>query len=137
MKKALTAAALLFLPLISSAQSLNLSPLQTLISSIASLIGMIVPVLLTLALVVFFWGLVRYLWGHGGKADIDGAKRIMKWGLITLFVMVSVWGIIELMQTALGINKNATGKAPQILYSGANSQYPISPSFQGVGANPY
>ena len=109
------------LPLVSFAQSLNLSPIASLLGAIASIIGALVPILVSLGLAVFLWGLVRYLWGAGGKAKIDDAKKLMKWGLITLFIMVSVWGIIDLMQSALGINKNATGKAPQILYTGGSS----------------
>ena len=121
MKKGLSFIALLSLPLVSFAQGLNLSPVKQLISSLSVVVGMLVPLLLTLALVVFFWGLVRYLWGGGSKPDIEGAKKLMRWGLLTLFVMVSVWGIIELMQRALDINENATGKAPQILYTGSDS----------------
>jgi len=111
--------ALAFLPLVSSAQSLNFSPIATLINAVAKIIGALVPVLVTLALVVFLWGLVRYLWGGAAKADLQSAKRLMGWGLIILFVMVSVWGIVALMQEALSINKNASGKAPQIQYSGS------------------
>lgn len=110
-----TLSALLFaLPLAASAQSLQ--PLANLIGAIARLVGALVPILITLALVVFFWGLVRYLLGTGGKSDIDGAKNLMKWGLVTLFVMVSVWGIVRLAQDALGINPNAGATSPQVLY---------------------
>ncbi len=118
--RALSLLALLGLPLVSFAQSLNLSPVSKLIGAIAAVIGTLVPILVTLGLVVFLWGLVKYLWGHGGKADIDGAKKLMKWGLLTLFVMVSVWGIIDLMQAAFNIDKNAQGRAPQIQYSGGS-----------------
>lgn len=137
-KRGIALAALAGLPLASFAQSLNLSPIESLLGAVASLVGALVPILITLALVVFFWGLVKYLWGAAGKGNHQKGKDLMKWGLVTLFVMVSVWGIIDLMQSALDINKNATGKAPQILYTGG-TQYQTSPSFQGVGngASPY
>ncbi len=100
---------------------LNLSPIQSLISALAGVVGALVPVLVTMGLAVFLWGLVKYMWGSGAGPDIEKAKVLMKWGLVILFVMVSVWGIISLMQAALGINANATGKAPQIIYPGASS----------------
>lgn len=106
-------ALLLALPLAASAQSLQ--PLANLIGAIARLVGALVPILITLALVVFFFGLVRYMWGHGGKSDVDGAKNLMKWGIVTLFVMVSIWGIVRLAQDALGINPNASVTSPQVL----------------------
>lgn len=100
---------------------LNLSPLVSLISALAKVVGMLVPVLVTMGLAVFLWGLVKYMWGSGAGPEIDKAKTLMKWGLVILFVMVSVWGIIALMQAALGINANATGKAPQIIYPGTGN----------------
>ena len=100
---------------------LNLSPLTDIIGAFGQLVGTLVPILITLALVVFFWGLVRYLWWGTSEPRIDEAKTLMKWGLITLFLMVSIWGIIALMQKALDIDKNATGKAPQIQYSGGSN----------------
>jgi len=97
---------------------INLSPVSNLINAFGQIVGALVPILVTLALVVFLWGLVRYLWGGGSEPDIEGAKQLIKWGLITLFVVVSIWGIIALMQTALNINENAAGKAPQLQYKG-------------------
>jgi hypothetical protein len=128
-KRALPLIALAGLPFAASAQSLNLSPIASLIGAVAAIIGALVPILVTLALVVFLWGLVKYLWGKGGKADVAGAKQLMKWGLITLFVMVSVWGIIDLMQSAFGINKNAAGRAPQILYTGNTNGSASTPTW--------
>ena len=122
MKKTLASSALLFaLPLLASAQTLQ--PLANLIGAVGRLVGALVPILITLALVVFFWGLVRYLWGSGGKSNTAGAKDLMKWGLITLFVMVSVWGIVRLAQDALGINRNADVTAPRVLVPGDSRPY--------------
>jgi hypothetical protein len=107
-------ALLLALPLAASAQTLQ--PLANLIGAIARLVGALVPILITLALVVFFWGLVRYLWGSGGKTDHAAGKQMMLWGIISLFVMVSVWGIVRLAQDALDVNPNQTVTSPQVLY---------------------
>jgi len=107
-------ALLLVLPAVASAQSLQ--PLANLISAIARLVGALVPILITLALVVFFFGLVRYLWGAGGKGDHSKGKQLMIWGLISLFVMVSVWGIVRLAQDALGVNPNQDVLSPKVLY---------------------
>jgi hypothetical protein len=118
MKKTLISSALLLaLPLAAFAQSLQ--PLANLISSIAVLVGALVPILITAALVVFFWGLIRYLWPSGGKSNVAGAKQLMIWGLVTLFVMVSVWGIVRLAQSALGVDPNAAPTSPKVLLPGA------------------
>ncbi len=61
------------------------------------MLNRLIPVLIALALVVFFWGLVKYI--RSGKAA--GAKDVMIAGLVGLFVMVSVWGIIRIAQNTL------------------------------------
>lgn len=104
---------LLALPLAASAQTLQ--PLANLIGAIARLVGALVPILITMALVAFFWGLVRYLFNSGKDGHAEG-KNLMIWGLVSLFVMVSVWGIVRLAQDALGVNPNAGAVAPQVLY---------------------
>lgn len=116
MRKTLAAlsALLLAAPAVASAQSLQ--PLANLIGAVARLVGALVPILITLALVAFFWGLIQYLWKGGDKKSVGNGKRLMIWGLITLFVMVSVWGIVRLGQDALGINPNAGATSPQVLY---------------------
>lgn len=117
--RALLLGALWALPALALAQTINLAPIESLFSAASSLIQALVRILITLALVVFFWGLVRYLFYGTSEPRLKEAKTLMIWGLITLFVMVSVWGITEMMQTLLGINKNAPGRAPQIEYTGA------------------
>lgn len=123
---ALAALVCVFIPAEALAQGLNLSPIESLVGSVAGLLRMVIPVLVTLGLAVFLWGLVRYLWGTGTEPDLNNAKLLMKWGLVILFVMVSVWGIIDLMQRALNIDKNATGRAPQIEYGSGNRSVPYT-----------
>ena len=71
--------------------------LKQLIASVGDMLNMLIPVLIALALVVFFWGLVKYI--QSGKAK--GGKDIMIAGLVGLFIMVSVWGIIKVAQNTL------------------------------------
>jgi lysylphosphatidylglycerol synthetase-like protein (DUF2156 family) len=72
----------------------------TIVQSIVSLINITVGVLAALAVVVFFWGLVRFVSessdAHGHS---EGKERII-WSLIALFVLVSIWGILALMNAA-------------------------------------
>lgn len=59
----------------------------------------LVAILIGLALIMFFWGLVKYLQsGLGDKAKLEEAKKLMVWGVVVLFVMVSVWGLVRIVQ---------------------------------------
>lgn len=62
------------------------------------MLNRVIPVLIALALVIFFWGLVQYIRTH------KGGKDIMIAGLLGLFIMVSVWGIIRIAQNTLGVS---------------------------------
>ena len=98
---------LLLLPTVAFAA---LTGVKDLITSVEGLINPLITLAVGLALVAFLWGLAKFIFRLGGdeKAVEDG-KRIMKWGLIALFVMVSVWGIIELIQQdLLGLNSGST-----------------------------
>jgi hypothetical protein len=77
----------------------------TLVRVFLDLIRITIPVLAGLALFVFFWGLAKFILRIGGDEKAIGeGKNLMKWGLIALFVMVSVWGILRFVYTDLGFS---------------------------------
>ena len=55
------------------------------------------PVLIGLGLFLFIWGIVKFLTAQGSEESVSIAKKRMFWGIIILFVMVSFWGIVELL----------------------------------------
>ena len=92
---ALTAGAAL-LPAIASAQTL----LNTL-ALVSQFLNSLIYLFITLAIDVFFWGLIRYLWEVGEKKS-EGLQTML-WGVIAIFVMVSIWGIIRLLQSTFRV----------------------------------
>ncbi len=66
----------------------------------------LLTLLLTFALVLFLWGVVQYLRKLGSK-DAEEAKKIMWWGIIALFVMVSVWGLVGILTSTFGLNNSS------------------------------
>jgi len=87
----------LLVPVFASAQTLGDS-----LVLISKLLNGIIGLFITLAIVVFFWGLIKYLWSIDNENAHEGLK-IMFWGLIAIFVMVSIWGIIKLLQNTLHV----------------------------------
>jgi hypothetical protein len=77
--------------------------LKELIEIFLSLISAALPVLAGLALLVFLWGLAKFIFKVGGdeKAVADG-KNLIKWGLLALFILVSFWAIIGFFYEDLG-----------------------------------
>ncbi len=111
MKKTLTLVAFYTFPFVAFAQTPT--NLTGLISFAGDIANRLIPLLIAVALVVFFWGLVQYIWG-ANKEKAAGPKNIMVAGLLGLFVMVSVWGIIRIAQNTLGVNNQAPISIPQV-----------------------
>lgn len=57
----------------------------------------------SLALLVFLWGLVKFISQAGDPEAVKSGKSIMIWGVVALFVMVSIWGIVNFIQVALDL----------------------------------
>jgi SNF family Na+-dependent transporter len=74
----------------------------------------LIPLVFLLGLLLFFWGMVKYIWSVG--QDKEAGKQIMIWGVVALFVMSSIWGIITIIRSdVLGITGNDTPmKIPSI-----------------------
>ncbi len=62
-----------------------------------TLIRPLINIVLSLALLVFFWGLAKYLYKADNDAERKKGKNLMFFGVIGLFVMVSVWGIVGII----------------------------------------
>lgn len=87
----------LLLPYVASAATL----VDTLVLA-STLLNGVIGLFITLAIVVFFWGLIKYLISLGSEQQSEGLK-IMFWGILAIFVMVSIWGIIRLLQSTLKV----------------------------------
>jgi K+-transporting ATPase A subunit len=63
---------------------------------LGSIIQSLIPIIVALTLLVFFWGLTKLIRGSADAKAVEEGKELMKWGIVGLFVMISVWGIIAL-----------------------------------------
>jgi uncharacterized membrane-anchored protein len=73
--------------------------------TIGELLGIITPVIVGLALLGFFWGLAMYVLNFSGDdKDKKKGRDMMVYGTLVLFVMVSVWGIVQILQDTFDIS---------------------------------
>jgi hypothetical protein len=110
MKKVLLSASYL-LPVLALAQDSSIGGLLDLLKD---LINAATPIVVALALLYFFWGLAKYILASGNEVDKDKGKDMMVWGIIALFVMVSVWGIVSLIGDTLGVEQGGTVDVPSV-----------------------
>ena len=59
------------------------------------------PIILSLAIVYFTWGVIKFIRGDG--KDKEEGKQIMFWGIVGLFVMICVWGLVNIVKDTLAL----------------------------------
>lgn len=69
------------------------------------LINPIIFLLFAVAMVYFLYGLVQYLLSPGNEEVHKRSKSVMLWGIIGLFIMTAVFGIMKIILNTLGENK--------------------------------
>ena len=75
---------------------------QDIIYKFLDLTTIIIPIVASLALLAFLWGLAKFISKAGGDKDIAEGRNLMIWGTIALFVLVSIWGILRFMSDEVG-----------------------------------
>ncbi len=71
-----------------------------LVTTLVDFIRSTVSVLIGIGLVIFLWGIVKYIYQSASPKAHGYGRDMMVWGLVAMFVMVSVWGILGMAQTA-------------------------------------
>ncbi len=84
--------------------ALHAESFKTLALKIVQIFNAISSFLMVFALLVFVFGIMRFI----GKADDPTSRKagqeMMVWGTVGLFVMVAVWGLVGIIKrTFLGI----------------------------------
>ncbi len=77
--------------------------------------GRALPLLILAALVLFLFGIVkRFFLGGKDGADRAEAGKYILWGVVALFVMVSVWGLVNLLRGSFNLDNSNIPVAPAV-----------------------
>lgn len=105
--------ALVFVPVVASAQ-FELTEFRTSIGRITDFINnVIIPLIFAIALVVFIWGMFNYFI-RNGAAEKEQGKQLIIWSLVGFVMMVSIWGIVNLIANGLGFSGEQIQNIPDI-----------------------
>ncbi len=91
---------------------INMFYLNSYAKSILAIInGLLVPVLLAIAFIVFLWGVFKYfVWGADSDTELAKGREFVLWGVIGFVVILSVWGLVALLGATFGLRPG--GGAP-------------------------
>ena len=62
----------------------------------------IIPFLGTVAFLVFVLGVARFIRAAGNEKEVKDSKNLLIWGIVGLFVMITIWGIISFLKSEFG-----------------------------------
>jgi len=77
--------------------------MKALIQATGGVINQLIVIVAGLALLYFFWGLVKFIFHADDVEKHEEGRNIMVWGLLALFVMFAVWGLVRFLNSALNI----------------------------------
>ncbi len=84
------------------------------IQMVKDLINVVMPFIISLTLLYFMWGLFQMVRSTDGSAR-EEARGYVIWGIVALFVMVSVWGLVNVLVSTLRLNNTAPQNLEQLI----------------------
>lgn len=104
MKKIITLGAVLgsFPVLAFAAPNNNVPDIGGIMVIINGLLAFAIPILITLAVVYFIWGVIQYTVSTDEEAKKGARGKIIN-GLIGLFIIIAFWGIIKIFTNTFGV----------------------------------
>ncbi len=68
----------------------------------------IILLMFAVALVVFLWGVLGYIRNADNPKLRGEGQQSMLWGIVGMFVMFGVYGIIKIVLNTIGVNVTST-----------------------------
>jgi len=88
----ITILSLIFFPFVTHAQS----NVNELIGKFLAIVNRLVPLIIAIAVLAFLWGMLRYVVSDSPEKRKE-AIGVIIYGVIAIFVMVSVWGLVNVL----------------------------------------
>jgi hypothetical protein len=92
------------------------------VARLIDLMNSLIWPLIGIAVIFFFYGLIRYIYDAGNAKGHARGRDIIVWSLIGLFVIFSLWGFIRLLQDTFSLR---------------SSQEQIQPGMNNYGGVPF
>lgn len=129
MKYFFSSISLFLFPFVASAQLNRNDGIQDFLIALLNFLNeVVVPFIFALAFLFFIWNAARYfIIESGNEEGREKAKRLALWGIIAFVLMISIWGIVNLLVGGLGFSRSGF-VCPDYLPAGACDR--------GVGNDP-
>ncbi len=95
---------------------ININVIKPYSDSIIGIINSIfVPVLMAIAFIVFLWGVFKYfIWNKESESEKMEGRKFAMWGIIGFVIILSVWGLVNILMGALNLQGGKPPPFPKI-----------------------
>ena len=102
-------------PVVASAQAIT--DLNTLTNKATNIGNTIIQVLIAFAVLYIIFTVVRYIMAADNPEKRDPFGKAVLWGIVGLFVILSIWGLVNILSNTFRTNNNApTQQFPTLNY---------------------
>ena len=105
--------AAVIMPLAALAEEGDGGDIQTILSNTQEVLQIILAIVMTLAIIVFIWGIVKFIAAAGNPQKMTQAKYTILYGIIGIAVMATITGIIAFLQSYFGVTGGIPIEVPQ------------------------
>ena len=105
MKKFLAVLSVFALPAFAFAQTAAGSRLINILLDVKAALNILIPILIAAAVAFFIYGVLKYVLAKSDDIKTEGRNAMIN-GIIGLFVIVSVWGLVALIGSTIGVSPN-------------------------------
>ncbi|MDP3769761.1 MAG: hypothetical protein U1A23_04370 [Candidatus Sungbacteria bacterium] len=74
-----------------------------------------VTIVFVLSIVVFGWGIVKFITAAGDPTAVEKAKQFLYWGVIGMAIGASLFGLITFLRTYFGVEAGGLVITPPIV----------------------
>lgn len=96
-------------PAIAAAQTLF-----SILTTLQALLDALIPFVITIAVLFFFYGVEKYIFNADNEEAKSQGRNIMIYGIIGLFVIVGVWGLVGVLAETFNIETGGSTDIPRI-----------------------
>jgi hypothetical protein len=75
--------------------------------------SVLVPLIFAIAFIVFLYGIAKaYIFSQGDLEAVSKGHKLILWGLIGFAVMISIWGLVNIVANTFGLGGQYVPNAP-------------------------
>ncbi len=79
--------------------------------------SVLVPLLFAIAFIVFLYGVAKaYIFSAGDPEAVKGGHKLILWGVIGFAVMISLWGLVNVVANTFGLTGSYAPPPPYSPY---------------------